>query len=106
MLRGMSAREFNEWRAYADLEPFDEARSDLRAASIVQALLNTRRPKGKPPYKLQDCMLRFGVDAEPQQQDPEKARQEIRRTMDVLMMIFNTPTGPTPKKRAQRTASE
>ena len=40
MLRGMTVRQFCEWRAYADAEPFDETRGDLRAAQIVATLIN------------------------------------------------------------------
>lgn len=57
MLAGMTVQQFAEWRAYADLEPFDETRGDLRAASIVATLINLhRRRKVKPS----DVVLQFG----------------------------------------------
>jgi len=99
MLRQISIRQLNEWRAYADLEPFDEERADLRAASIVQALVNPHRRKGSPPVALKDCVLRFGdEEATTPVQTREQAQAQVRQTMDVLMAIYNK---PQPKKRAR-----
>jgi hypothetical protein len=92
MLRGMTTRQFQEWRAYADLEPFDEERADLRAASIVAALVNGRRRKGQRAVTLQDCTLRF---VEPVVTTPERAREQVRKTLDMLMLIHNGPGSKT-----------
>jgi hypothetical protein len=64
MLRSMTVRQFNEWRAYGELEPFDETRADLRSAQVTQALLNLlgRGKRGKA-FPLSDCLLRFGAEA-------------------------------------------
>lgn len=98
MLRGMSARQFNEWRAYADLEPFDEVRADYRSAQIVQVLLNTYRKKGKAPVRLEECLLPFG-EPDTQPKSADQARADIRKTMDMLMLIFNSPEGGTARSR-------
>lgn len=94
MLRRITAQQFQEWRAYADLEPFDEVRADYRAASIMQAILNVHRGKGKPALKLKDCVIRFG------DQDgaatPEQKLKQTRLTLDMLMAIY----GHKGKKRA------
>ena len=82
MLRQISIRQFDEWRAYADLEPFDELRSDLRAASIVQAVRNTARGRRRP-QSLKDCLLLFGEQAAAP--TPDRAVAEVRATMGVLM---------------------
>ena len=96
MLRQISIRQFNEWRAYADLEPFDDGRADLRAASIVCALLNVHRAKGKPAVKLKDCVLRFGDEANQNQATtPEQARAQTRLTLEMLTALTNKP----PSKR-------
>lgn len=52
---------YREWQAYAALEPFDEERGDLRAASIVQVLANVNRDrkKSREPFTLDDVRLRF-----------------------------------------------
>ena len=98
MLGEISIREFFEWRAYSDIEPFDATRADYRAASIVRAILNVNRPKGKAPVKLKDCVLEFGEPAPPPKPTPEQARAQILATMETLMKIYNKP----PKKRAPR----
>jgi len=99
MLAGISMRQFQEWRAYADLEPFDETRADLRSADIVATLLNLfARGKGKPPFRLMDCVLRFGDESKVQKpRTPEQARLQVKRTMDILMAIHNVPRKDTRK---------
>lgn len=98
MLRQISVRQFQEWRAYADLEPFDEKRADLRAASVVQAIRNQVRGKGRPAVKLNDCVLPFDDDPGARPPSVEAARKQVRQTMDVLVAMFNRP------KRARRSA--
>ena len=84
----MSARQFHEWRAYADLEPFDEERADIRAASIVQATYSVHRRKGAPPVKLKDCVVQFGAGAADSPKTVQQARDEIVAAMDFMTMIF------------------
>lgn len=36
----MSSREYAEWRAYYDLEPFGERRADLRSATVCAVTAN------------------------------------------------------------------
>ena len=93
MLRGITVRQFQEWRAYADLEPFDEERADLRAASIVQAIYNSPRKK-KDRLKLQECMLAFGGAGEASE---EQKLQQTRRTLDMVMALYG-PKGKMRKK--------
>lgn len=105
MLADISLRQFHEWRAYADLEPFDEVRADLRTAHIVQTLLNLEfvRNRKAAKVKLADCALRFGDDAvEEPTQSPEAARREIRRTMQMLVAIYNEPPPKPEKKKRKR----
>jgi hypothetical protein len=90
MLRGITARQFQEWRHYADLEPFDEERSDARAASIVMAILNTApRRKGSKLAELDACMLKFGkpmaAPALTTQEEASKRAEEIKRTMGAMI---------------------
>jgi hypothetical protein len=87
MLRGMTTRQLTEWRAYADLEPFDEEREDYRAASIVHAIRNAFRKKGAPPISLKECVVQFGADAE-KPKTIEQSRSQIKRTMDFLVALF------------------
>lgn len=89
MLSEISTRQFNEWRAYADLEPFDEVRADYRAASIVNALANIHRKKGQPVIPLESCRVKFGPEEKPQQ-TPEQARAQTRLTLEMLTALYGT----------------
>jgi hypothetical protein len=62
MLRSITRRQFEEWKLYASLEPFDEERQDLRIASVVQTLAEIHRnsKKRKRPFTLDEARLRFG----------------------------------------------
>jgi hypothetical protein len=113
MLSQISTRQFQEWREYSDLEPWDEERADLRAATIVQAATNgtlalasvLARRKGKPPtVALKDCVLAFGPAAEappvPPPATPERAREDVRRTLDFLTQAFGKKRRPG-RRRAQ-----
>jgi len=92
MLRQITARQLQEWRVYADLEPFDEERADIRAASIVQAIFNSPRKK-KDRVTLKECMVTFGgSDAAALTQ--EQQLQQTMRTMDMVMALY----GPNAKR--------
>jgi hypothetical protein len=90
MLRGMTTRQLTEWRAYADLEPFDEERADYRAASIVHAVRNAFRKKGAPPITLKECVVQFGAEADGAEKPKtvDQSRSQIKRTMDFLVAMF------------------
>ena len=42
-----NSREFAEWRAFFELEPWGEERADLRAGIIASTIANVNRSKGK-----------------------------------------------------------
>lgn len=94
MLACITIRQFEEWRSYHDLEPFDEERADFRSAQIVQAIVNGNRGRGMPPIRLADCLLPFGKDAATAAVTPTTTEQtvaEVARTMEMLMLIHNGP---------------
>jgi hypothetical protein len=98
----MTIRQFEEWRAYADLEPWDETRADLRSADVVRTLVNLfGRGQGEPAVRLEDCVLRFGQAATPKA-DPEAARKRVQRTMQILMAIHNAPRKAATQRSAAR----
>lgn len=88
LLARISSLQFMEWRAYADLEPFDEERADLRAAQICAILANVHRDKKKRPKPFQPKDFMFAFDRSPGavRQTPE----QIKQTMFMLMSIYNT----------------
>lgn len=67
MLAEMTWKEFLEWEAFEEVEPFETERADVRSAHIVQTLWNIARdtkanPKGWP---LTDFLLAFGDTPRP-----------------------------------------
>jgi hypothetical protein len=57
MLNEISYLKVIEWMAYSELEPFDEVRGDMRAASICRQMVGLFDTK---PRALADFMLPFG----------------------------------------------
>lgn len=45
----MSSREFAEWLAYYQIQPFGENRADERSGTIAAAIVNVHRKKGVKP---------------------------------------------------------
>jgi len=81
----MSAQEFAEWIAYAQVEPWGEQRADLRAALICKILADINTPKGKAAPKLEDFMLKF----------ERKEAQTTDQMIGVAALISSTYEGDT-----------
>jgi len=58
----MTSREFAEWMAFYEIEPFGDERGDLRMAILAALIANAHRdPKRrKRAYKPADFMPKFG----------------------------------------------
>ena len=67
MLRGMTCRQWSEWKEYASLEPFGEERADLRMGILASLVANIVRKRGHAPMRPQQFMPRFG-DSRPRGQ--------------------------------------
>ncbi|MCL5995491.1 MAG: DUF4035 domain-containing protein [Chloroflexi bacterium] len=67
----MSSREFSEWMAYYNLEPFGEERADLRMAMLASLIANVNRDprKHSKPFEPKDFMPKFGEETH---QTPEE----------------------------------
>lgn len=97
ILRGLTAKEFLGWEAYARVEPFNvdiEARADARAASIVQVLQNVNRGKGQKAWTLQDAMLKFDEaegkgNKDAKRYDPQ-TQEEMLSVLKALSIMQNT----------------
>lgn len=60
LLQSLSGREFMEWMAYAEIEPFGEERADLRMAILAALIANVHRdPEKTKPFGPEDFMPRF-----------------------------------------------
>jgi len=59
--REMSAREFTEWQAFAELEPFGDWRGDVRIAMLMSLLANINRDRKAHPkaFSASDFMPEF-----------------------------------------------
>jgi hypothetical protein len=68
MLASMSSTQLNEWRAYAQLEPFGEERADLRTAQICALLEAVHAKKRKLDVSK---WMPFGEQRERQQSSEE-----------------------------------
>lgn len=91
MLSEISYPEFVEWRKFAELEPFDELRQDLRTASIVQAIASVFSSRKKA---LTDYLLPFG-DA----RKFDKTWQDLKMLAKQSATAFNDKTKPGRKKK-------
>jgi hypothetical protein len=70
MLSEITSRQFAEWMAYAQLEPFGEERDDLRMGIVASTIANANRGKGQKAYKPTD----FIPDFEPETEEQAQAR--------------------------------
>ncbi len=59
------SRQFAEWRAYHQIEPWGEERADLRAGIIASTIANVNRGKGQKVFTPDDFMPHF--NAKPKQ---------------------------------------
>lgn len=99
MLASLSWRQLLEWMAFADLEPFDEVRADLRSAQVVLTLMNAHRntKKRRHPYQLKDALLRFG-DSQPVKQ----TWQEKKAIMKMWYGFFEAQRRAEEKEAAKK----
>jgi len=94
----MSVNQFREWRAYADLEPFDEVRQDYRTAHIVQTMRNLWRDSKRHPRgsSLIDNLLKFGDVVTPK---PSSKPWEFHKAFGKAMAsAYNKVVRSEPKK--------
>lgn len=103
----MTAEDFWEWRAYADLEPFDEERADLRMAQVCRILseINRDEKKRKEPYTIAEFMFRFGAATAGTSSTPQTWQEQ-----KALMRSFRKSAQPKPRplsrKQRERKAKE
>lgn len=65
LLERLDAREFLQWLAYHQIDPWDEERADWRAGMVAAVIANTNGGRGK--FRPSDFMPKFDqVTADPQ----------------------------------------
>ena len=57
--REIDSREFSEWIAYSQLEPWGEGRADLRTGIVASTIANIWSSKETPPFRPRDFMITF-----------------------------------------------
>ena len=88
----ISAREFAEWRAYDQLDPFGEERGDLRNAILCQLIANALVTKGKKP-KVDDFMPKFDQPIT-KRQTPQQMRDILRPWSEQLNALHASGARP------------
>lgn len=91
MLRGLTAKQFMEWEAYARLEPFNELRADYRAAQIVTMIANVNRGAKQKAYQMDDFLLTF---KEQEIEKAEKKKQSWKQQQSIayaIAMAYSVP---------------
>ena len=88
LLRGLTARQFLEWEAYAELEPFGEIRADYRAASIARTVAEVNRDpkKRSEPFEIEDFLLRFRDEAGRRR---EQTWQEMKTIAHLIVAAYS-----------------
>lgn len=72
----MSGAEFDEWQAFAKLEPFGEWRADYRAGLQAAVTYNMNRARDAEPRSALDFMPLLDRP-EPPPVNPERIRQKL-----------------------------
>jgi hypothetical protein len=85
LLDRMSSREFSEWMAYYELEPWGEERADLRQAMTTSAVHNSIQAQTKhPKWTTPEQFMPFSEKAQtPTAEDGAPAPPEVLK--DKLM---------------------
>jgi hypothetical protein len=66
----MSSREFAEWTAFFQLQPYGEWRADYRMACLMALIANVNRdPKSSRAYEPQEFMPQFDAAENASDQD-------------------------------------
>lgn len=67
--REVDSREFTEWQAYWQLEPWGEDRADLRTGIVASTLANIHRSRDSEAFTPRDFMPTFDLVPPPVDQD-------------------------------------
>jgi len=71
LLTKLTNRQFSEWIAFSQVEPFGEERADLRSAIIACITANAFRGKDQKPFEVSDFMPKFDP---PEQQTEDQMK--------------------------------
>ena len=75
LLSRLTSKELSEWMAWYNVEPFGEARADLRSAIVACVVHNINCTKKSQMKKVNDFMPKFGP---PKQMDWKDIKKTLR----------------------------
>lgn len=107
----MTAKQLRDWQIYAELEPFDEQRQDVRIAQVVQTLVNIHRdPKKGKAVTIKDVLLEFNKPIGEMDKEAETPMEQWKRFETVFLFAANmlprsAPVGETPEEKKAREAA-
>jgi len=87
--REIDSAEFSEWQAYERVEPFGEARADLRSGIVASVMANTWRGKDQKAHKPSDFM----PDFDRAEKEPEQSPEEMFARLSQFAAVHNTAVG-------------
>ena len=82
----VSSKEFTEYLAYFNVEPWPEERADINSASIATLLANIHRdPQKQPtPFGIQDLKIDYWKQEESQEERNEQTPEQMQGIMNNL----------------------
>lgn len=86
MLKNMPSSLFDEWKAYAILDPFGTKATFYAAAQIVSAIFNTNRKKGSRAVSPAEIIPDF-VKSAKRHILHEERRQTTREQIEIVEML-------------------
>ena len=79
--RRLTAKEFQRWMWYEQVEPFGELRADYRAAQIVAMIHNTRVEQ-KDQKSTNEFLLKF--DVKKRKRTPQEEERDLKLFIGAL----------------------
>lgn len=89
----MTSRQFTEWLAYAEVEPFGELRGDYRMAHALACLLNFLQGADKPLIQPIDLMPQIGAADGEQAEAEEDGQTEDAPPKHPNVLLFERMVG-------------
>lgn len=75
----LSSRQWAEWQAFYQMEPFGDVKADWRAGMLASVLANVNRGKGTKAFHPEDFMPKPPLT-------PKEQEQKLRRSLAHLVV--------------------
>lgn len=83
----MGSTEFINWQAYYKIDPFGNARRDLRAGLQTAPIINLLAKKGSRRVKPSDFLMKFSKFAKKKRQSPNVMKAILQAVADKAKVI-------------------